>query len=256
MPTSTVILRRGASVLCALLAVSMLAVSPVLAAGSAAKAAKAARPAKVEKAKKPAAVVASTPAPKAPRAPKKPAPVKPPAKSLAERRSEDGVWAGGTSWLSLRAGYAKSTVRNTGDGMAGYGIAYQHMLNRKWSFGGAVQHDMLGHLGNSSEISVPFTLELARHFKLKTAIRPYFGAGGGYYFHKYYRTGTEYTGAPASGFYVTMGANLPLSERNVLGLDVRTSWVDGRSGAVNPVFGPESAQQTLLGMKLTWGMVY
>lgn len=260
MPTSTVVFRRGASVLCALLAVSMLAVSPVLAAGSAAKkatTAKTAKPAKLEKAKKPASVaVASTPAPKTPKTPKTPKPAKPPEKSLEEQRKEDGVWTKGTNWLSLRAGYAKSTVSNTGDGVAGYGIAYQHMLSRKWSFGGAVQHDLLGHLGSSSEISVPFTLELARHFKWNTAIRPYFGVGGGYYFHKYYRTGTDYTGAPGAGSYVTLGANLPLSGRHVLGLDARTSFVKGREGVVNPVFGPEQASQTLWSVKLNWGIVY
>jgi hypothetical protein len=251
VPTSNMVFRRGASVLCALLAVSLLAASPVLAADSAAKAAK---PAKVEKAKKPAPVAAvASPKPKAVKPPKPP---KPPEKSLEEQRKEDGIWTKGTNWLSMRAGYAKSTVANTGDGVAGYGISYQHMIDRQWSFGGAVQHDLLGRVGNSSEISVPFTLELARHFKLDTAIRPYFGAGGGYYFHKYYRTGSEYTGVPGAGYYVTLGANLPLSGRHVLGLDARTSFVKGHEGIVNPVFGPEKASQTLWSVKLTWGIVY
>jgi hypothetical protein len=253
VPTSTAVLRRGASVLCALLAVSAFAVSPVFAADSAAKPAK---PAKVEKAKKAQPATATTtpaPAPK----PAKPArPPKPPAKSLEEQRKEDGVWTRGNNWLSLRAGYAKSTVVNTGDGLVGYGMAYQHMLNGRWSLGGAVQHDLLGHMGHSTEISVPFTLELARHFKWNTAIRPYVGVGGGYYFHKYYRTGTDDTGAPGNGMYVTLGANLPLNDHHVLGLDTRISFVSGREGVVNPVFGPEVASQTLYSVKLNWALVY
>ncbi len=260
MPMSTVFPRRAANVLCALLAMFMLAASPVFTSGAAAKTpkpAKADKAAKVSKAKKaPAAAVvaASAPKPAKPaRAPKSP---KPPMKSMEERRKEDGVWAGGSNWLSLRAGYAKSTVRNTGDGLAGYGIAYQHMMNRQWSFGGAVQHDLLGHMGSSYEVSVPFTLELSRHFKLNTAIRPYVGVGGGYYFHKYYRTGTDYSGAPGAGTYVTLGASMPAGARSVLGIDARASFVKGREGASNAVFGPESASQTLWSVKLGWGLVY
>lgn len=254
MPTSTMVFRRGARALCALLAVTLLAVSPVLAAGSAAKTPKTPRPAKVEKAKKQAPVAAAaTPKPRTPKPARAP---KPPEMSLEEQRKRDGVWTKGNNWLSIRAGYAKSTVSNTGDGVAGYGMAYQHMLSRRWSFGGAVQHDLLGRLGNSSEISVPFTLELARHFKLDTAIRPYVGVGGGYYFHKYYRTGTEYTGVPGAGYYVTLGANLPLNGRHVLGLDARTSFVKGHEGVINPVFGPEKSSQTLWSVKLNWGIVY
>ena len=250
MPTSTAVLRRGAGVLCALLAVSAFAVSPVFADDSAAVPAP---PAKVEKTKQSRPVAAAS----KPAKPPKPArPPKPPEKPLEEQRKEDGLWTKGNNWLSVRAGYGKSTVVNTGDGLLGYGIAYQRMLSRKWSFGGAVQHDLLGHLGNSTEISVPFTLELTRHFKWDTALRPYVGIGGGYYFHKYYRTGKQDTGAPGSGSYVAFGANMPLSDRNVLGLDARMSFVGGHDGEANPVFGPEKASETLWSVKLTWGFIY
>ena len=250
MPTSPAVIRRGAGVLCALLAVSVLAVSPVFAADSAAS------PDSVAKAKKPQPTAATPKAAPAPRPARAPRPPKPPEKSLEEQRKEDGVWTKGSNWLSLRAGYAKSTVVNTGDGLVGYGIAYQHMLTRQWSVGGAVQHDLLGHLGASTEISVPFTLELTRHFKWDTAIRPYLGIGGGYYYHKYYRTGTQDTGAPGAGTYLTLGANLPVNDHHVLGLDTRLSFVNGRDGVVNPVFGPESATETLWSVKLNWAMVY
>ena len=255
MLTSTVVLRRGAGVLFALLAVSVLAASPAFAADSAAEPTK---PAKVEKAKKaaPAAVAPKPATPAAPRPPKPPKPPKPPEKPLEEQRKEELVWTKGNNWLGVRAGYAKATTVNSGDGLVGYGIAYQHMLSRKWSVGGAVQHDLLNHLGTSTEISVPCTLELTRHIKWDTAIRPYVGVGGGYYFHKYYRTGSQDTGAPGAGSYFTLGANLPLNDHHVLGLDARTSFVTGRDGVVNPVFGPELATETLWSVKLTWAMVY
>ena len=49
---------------------------------------------------------------------------------------------------------------------------------------------------------------------------------------------------------------MPLNERHVLGLDARTSFVKGRDGVVNPVFGPETASETLWSVKLNWGIVY
>jgi outer membrane protein W len=249
------VLRRGAIALCALLAVSVLAVSPLLAADAAAPAPVATKAAKADKAKARKDASAGAKAAKVAKA-EKARPAKAPEKSPEEQRKADGIWAKRTNWLSLRAGYAKSTVDNSGDGLVGYGFGYQHMLSRKWSLGGGVQHDLLGRLGSSTEISVPFTLELARHYKWNTAIRPYLGVGGGYYFHKYYRTPYNDTGAPGSGYYVTVGANMPLSDRSVLGLDARTSFVDGRNGAVNSVFGAEKASQRLWSVKLTWGIVY
>jgi len=258
VPTFTAVFRRGASVLFALLAATVLAASPVFAADAAAPAAAPAKPAKVEKAKK---VKPATPAPKprvaaTPRAPKTPKPAPPPEQSIEEQRAADGIWMKRANWLGLRAGYAKAAVPNGGDGLAGYGMSYQHMISRQWSIGAAVQHDVVAHLGMSSEISVPFTVEMTRHFKWDTAIRPYLGFGGGYYFHKYYRTGTNDTGAPGSGVHISFGANMPLSDRHVLGLDLRSSFVGGRTGVVNPVFGAEQSTMVLWSAKLTWGMVY
>jgi hypothetical protein len=251
------ILRRVAPLLCALLATSLLATS----APAASKKAAAAKPAKVEKQKKAAAdkataAKAASDTTKTAKAAKPPKPPRPPEKSWAEQKAEDGPWAKRTNWLSLRAGYAKSSERNGGDGLGGYGIAYQHMLSRHWSFGGAVQHDILGHIGDSYEVTVPFTLELVRHYRWKTAVRPYTGFGAGYFFHKYYRTGADYTGAPGSGVFVNLGANLPLSDRHLLGLDTRIASVAGRDGVVNPVFGPEKASQTFWSIKLNWAMAY
>lgn len=178
-------------------------------------------------------------------------------KSYEERRAADGPWAKGADWLQFGAGYARAGGKNAGDGLGGYGLAYHHMISDKWSFGAAIRHEILGHLGPSYEISVPFTAEFARHFKWKTVMRPYLGVGGGYYFHKYYRTASDDTGAPGAGWHLCMGTNLPIDDRHVLGVDARAGFVEGRgNGVVNPVFGPEGASMTQWSIKVNWAIVH
>lgn len=178
-------------------------------------------------------------------------------KSYEERRAEDGPWARGASWLQFGAGYARAGGKNAGDALGGYGVAYHRMLSDRWSFGAAVRHEILGHLGPSYEIAVPFTAEFVRHYKWKTVMRPYLGFGGGYYFHKYYRTSADYTGAPGAGWHLCTGTNLPIDDRHVMGLDARVGFVAGRGGTVvNPVFGPEPDTQTHWSIKLNWALVY
>ncbi len=204
---------------------------------------------------RPAATATAKPAP-APKPAKPAKPPRPPEKSYDEQFAQDGLWTKRTSWLSFRAGYAKGTGDFAGDGLVGYGIAYQRMIGGGWSVGGAVQHDLLGHLGTSYEISVPFTLELARHFRWQTVMRPYVGIGGGYYFHKYYRTPGDYTGSPGAGMYVNFGTNLPVAPRNLLGIDTRVSFMQTTEGAVNPVFGEQKSSETLWSVKLNWAFAY
>jgi hypothetical protein len=252
-------LRHGILVIAACLA-GVLAMNTPAHAADAAKAAKADKKAKTE-AKAAPAKAADAPKPKvasAPKAPKvKEAPKpKAPEKSYEEQKAEDGMWAKRTNWVSFRAGYAKNSNVNAGDGMFGYGVAYQRMISKKWSFGGSVQHDILGQLGVASEIAVPFTLEMQRHYKWHTAMRPYLGFGGGYYFHKYYRTGDSYGGAPGSGFFIDGGTNVPLDGNHLIGLDTRVSFVNGRTGIVNPVFGGEKATQIFYSIKLNWALAY
>jgi hypothetical protein len=242
----------------AVTALAALFVAGVLAAG-AASAADTPKPASTEVVKKeqksePAAVV--------PAAPKAPGTAAMTAEQLAarvhaDRVAADGVWAQGSSWLSFMAGYARAGGKNAGDAMGGYGVGYRHMMSNKWSFGAQIRHEVLGHMGPSYEISVPFTAEFTRHMKWKTAIRPYLGVGGGYYFHKYYRTGSDYTGAPGGGWHISTGADLPLDDRHVLGLDARVGFVAQRGeNVVNPVFGPESSTMSQWSVKLTWALVH
>jgi len=246
----------------AMLAASLMTVPPVRAADEtpapkpAETSAQQPKKLKKPKAQPVATTTAAKPAPAKEKPAKTPKPAPTPEKSYAEQRAEDGPWAKRTNWLSLRAGYAKSRAENAGDGLGGYGIAYQRMLTRKYAFGMAVQHDVLGHLSNSYEVSVPFTAEFTRHFRWATAFHPYAGLGGGYYFHKYYRTGSDYTGAPGGGWYVNVGGNMPVDDKHLIGIDTRVSFVKGRTGVINPVFGPEKANETLWSIKLNWAMAY
>lgn len=63
-------------------------------------------------------------------------------KSYAERRAADGPWAQGADWIQFGAGYARAGGKNAGDGLGGYGVAYQHMLSNKWSFGASIRHEV------------------------------------------------------------------------------------------------------------------
>ena len=196
---------------------------------------------------KPDSAAAATPAP----APAKPAKLTPIVKPYAERRLQDGPWAEDANWLSFMAGYARAGGANAGDAMGGYGFGFTHMINTKWSFNAQIRHELLGHIGNSIEMSVPMTAEFDRHFKWKTVVRPYLGVGGGYYFHKYYRTSTDYTGSPGGGWHMAFGMNLPIDDRHVLGVDSRVGFVKGRGeNVVNPVFGPEADTMKQWSIKL------
>ena len=242
----------------ALAALAALVVAGVLAAGavSAADAPSAVEPAKPDVAKQqqkaePAAATAAAPKPT------RLSSAEIAAKVYADRRAADGPWAQGSSWLSFCAGYARAGGDNAGDAMGGYGMGYMHMMSRKYAFGASIRHEVLGHLGNSYEISVPFTAEFTRHFKWHTVVRPYLGLGGGYYFHKYYRTGGDDTGAPGGGWHISSGLNLPLDDRHVLGLDARIGFVAQRGdNVVNPVFGPEGTTMSQYSFKATWALVH
>lgn len=246
--------RHGFSPRPALIACAALLIAGVLAAGSASAAdAPKAETVKKERKAEPAAAKAAKPKAEKPAKVAKPKEV---LKPFAERRVTDGPWAEDANWLSFSAGYARAGGKNSGDAVGGYGIGFQHMINTKWSFGAQVRHEVLGHMDRALEISVPMTGEFTRHFKWKTVVRPYLGIGGGYYFHKYYRTAADYTGAPGGGWHLSTGFNLPLDDRHVLGFDTRAGFVKGRGeNVVNPVFGPEKSTVTQWSAKLTWSIV-
>ncbi len=144
-------------------------------------------------------------------------------------------WAKKTQWYSLRMGYARSAASGAADGNLGFGFAYARFRNAKWSYGASAQLEVLGRYGDARETEVPWTVDITRHYRWNTPLRPYAGLGGGAYYHKV--SGTGFDGASiVPGAYVNWGANSPISDHGLLGLDVRMNVV--KANKLNdPVFG-------------------
>jgi len=168
----------------------------------------------------------------------------------------DGSLAQHGNWVTLRFGYAKRTGDFTGDGSLGYGVAYQRMLAKHYAFAAGVGHDVVGHFGDQLDIMVPFTAELQRHFKWNTDLHPYLGIGGGYYYRKMYRTGTDYDTRRSGGVQVSMGVTSELDDRHLVGFEARVAFVRGNKDQFNPTFGPGSDTETIWTAKLIWGLFY
>lgn len=213
---------------------------------TAATSTKGAKPSKTSKPKKSKAAKAAPAAAAAKVAPK----------SMAERRKIDGSLAQGGNWVTLRFGYAKRTGDLTGDGYVGYGAAYQRMLAKHFAFAAGVGHDVVAHFGDQLDVMVPFTVELQRHFKWSTDLHPYLGVGGGYYYRKMYRTGTDYDTRRSGGAQVSIGVTSELDDRHVVGFEARVAFVRGNPDQTNPTFGPGSDTETIWTAKLIWGLFY
>ena len=199
---------------------------------------------------------ASAPKASKPKAPKAAAAAAVAAPSYEERRKVDGVYAKGANWLGLRFGYANRTGELSGDGFIGYGVSYTRMLSKKYAFAAGINHDIVGHFADQIDVSVPFTGEFQRVFKTGADMRSYVGLGGGYYFRKFYRTGTEYNTTAAGGAHVSIGLASQLDDKHVVGFETRVAWVQGRPGITNPTFGPGTDTETIWTAKLTWALVY
>jgi hypothetical protein len=179
-----------------------------------------------------------------------------PGKSYEERRKEDGVYAKGASWIGLRFGYANRTGDLSGDGFLGYGISYTHMLSNRYAFAAGINHDIVGHFAHQIDEAVPFTAEFQRVFKMGSEMRPYLGVGAGYYYRKFYRTGTEYNTTTAGGGHVSIGLTSQLDDKHVVGFETRVAWVQSRPGITNPTFGTSTDTETIWTAKITWALVY
>jgi hypothetical protein len=164
-------------------------------------------------------------------------------------------WNAGVSWLMVRAGYARSGEPGASGAGGGVALGYQRFLTARWAIGLIAQGDLLGKFGGAAEIEYPVTLEFTRHYRWKTALRPYLGAGGGAYCHKYFRTGNDFWQIH-SGAYFVGGFNAPVSKRSIIGIDGRMQFVSGDQMVNNPVFGPEDAQLTHYSLKLGWSMAF
>ena len=192
-------------------------------------------------------------------------------------RAQEGAWAPGANWLSIYGGDAKSSGEGSANSGGGAGFGASHMLSRshvnEWnvfgfhplgflhvtifkqtSFGGTVRYDVLGRYGNASEVEIPMTADLTRHFKWKAAPHPYLSIGGGPFYRKITGTTGDQSGVNW-GYYLGGGLNMEVAPGNLLGLDVRFQRVNGINDPPNPVFGSGELESTHWSIKLAYSRV-
>jgi len=161
-------------------------------------------------------------------------------------------WLKGRQWISVRAGYAKSTALGAADGNFGAGFGYARFRNSKWSWGAQAEVNVLGRYGDAYEIESPWTVEVLRHYQWKTPARPYFGVGAGAYYHHVRGTSDDGSGI-TPGYYVAGGLNTLISDHGLLGFDVRASVVK-IDRQLNPVFGGEATLGEHQNNSVHWGL--
>ena len=203
--------------------------------------------------------------------------------ATARSQGED-PWQAGQNWISVRAGYAKASGDLMGHGGPGFGAGYSRMLSpvklgpmtlfRHWSLGAYVHYEQLGRFASARDVEIPITLELVRHIKWSTPLRPYLGFGVGAFFRKTQNTAEllppevlaelievgvfppgyqpEEVSNTKFGAYLSFGANTQLSGRHLLGFDGRLVRVDHSNIPPNPVFGQGAAELTFESNRLVW----
>jgi hypothetical protein len=173
--------------------------------------------------------------------------------SLSSARADEDPWAPGTQWMSVRAGFANSSVRGSGDGSAGFGFGYSRVLRPikllghpffgGSSLGGYVHYEILARMNDATEVEIPVTVELVHHLHWKSPYRPYFGLGGGGFYRKTSNTGADLR-VLKRGYYVVFGSNAAINSHQLIGLDVRLVRVEDANVPSNPVFGAGSFSRT------------
>lgn len=143
----------------------------------------------------------------------------------APAQAVEDAWAPGTSWLSVRAGYAKLAAVNAPNGAAGYGFGYSRMLKpvlffKNLSIGAYAHHELLGRYNGAVIVDVPISVEIARHSMWEGGLRPYVGLGYGANFVKGYRF-PDTPGDVRGGVYVVSGFNSQVNQNSAIGMDLR-----------------------------------
>jgi hypothetical protein len=163
----------------------------------------------------------------------------------------DEPWPRRTTWASFRVGYAKSLEGGAPNGWAGYGFGFSRMMSERVSLGFFIHHELLGKFGGAAQIEIPVTAEYAYHIQWKTPLRPYVGTGLGAFYHKIYRSGADRADVlPAVLF--KFGADAPLDDHNLLGLDARVANVFNDDETVDPVFGKSKPTSVRWSVKLAY----
>jgi hypothetical protein len=163
-------------------------------------------------------------------------------------------WTKGAEWFTVRAGYAKSTAAGAADGNVGLGFSYTRFKSAKWSYGGTVEWNVLGKFADARELEIPWTVEITRHYKWPTDLRPYLGLGLGAYYHQFSGTGDDGSTLEPGGF-LSSGFNMPISDNGLFGLDVRMNVVHNSTSA-NPVFGGEVSGSEPQNHVQHWGVKF
>ena len=198
--------------------------------------------------------------------------------AVSAAHADGNPWAVGSNWMYLRAGFARNAADGAGNGGAGYGIGFRHMLKpsrldawrvlgikplgllhwtvfKDWSVGGFVEFNTLGRYGTASDIEVPAALEMTRFINWKSAAKPYLSLGIGPHYRKLYNTGSDFSYVRTSGF-LAAGFDAPISTSQMLGFDARMARVQSENKPVNPVFGGGSFEASHWSFKLTYSIVY
>lgn len=193
-------------------------------------------------------------------------------------RADNDPWDAGSNWMYLRGGLARNGAMGAGNGGAGYGIGFRHMLKpskvnnwkvlglkplgflhwtlfNNWSLGGFVEYDVLGRYGSAQDVEVPVAAEMTRYIHWKSAARPYITLGAGPFYRKVYKTGNDFSRVKTSGFLAT-GFDAPVASNQMLGFDVRMARVASENIPVNPVFGPGEPKATHWSIKLSYALTY
>lgn len=166
-------------------------------------------------------------------------------------RDASSPWIRDANWMSFRAGTASSAVKNSPDGNVGVGFGMYHFLNHRWAAALQADLDVLGKFSGATEMELPLTLEMTRHFRWKTpTMRPYVGAGTGVWFHRYYRTGDDQADV-RPGIYLSGGINTPIAPRSLLGVDMRLTF-QGNAESDNPLFPNQDTNALHWSFKLNY----
>ncbi len=197
---------------------------------------------------------------------------------VAAARAADNPWGAGANWIYLRAGFAHSSVDGGGNGGAGYGMGFRHMLKpshvnewrvlgvkplgflrwtvfRDWSLGGSVEYNVVGRYGSASEIEIPATFDMTRYILWKSEAKPYVTLGFGPYYRKLYNTGSDLSKIVPSAFLGT-GFDMPVSNHQLVGFDLRMARVASENKPVNPVFGGGSYISNHWSFKVAYAVTY
>ena len=167
----------------------------------------------------------------------------------------EGPWQKGASWTTFRVGYAKSLESGAPNGMAGFGFGFSRMMSDRVSVGVFVHDELLGKFGGSAQIEIPITAEYAYAIQWNTALKPYVGVGVGAFYHKIYRSGADRTDL-LPGLVLKFGADTPLDQHNVLGIDARAAFVGNDDETNDPVFGTGDPTSVRWSVKLCYSRVY